>query len=659
MVQITINGITIKFPYKPYPAQIASMSALIKAFKSNTSSLIESPTGTGKSLAIICAVLGYLENEKEKRPKIFICSRTHKQLDQLVEQLKKTNYTPKISILGSRNQYCINTRVKNAADKNAACKEAVNKKECIFKGGVGRLKSFFVEKVFDLEELKSKGKKCAGCPYFAARELAEDAEVIFAPYNYLIDPNIRKSLDIKLEDSVVIIDEAHNIEDTCRSSGSLEISSKSIDILCTEASTAARHAVILEDFKQDFLSLRDFLFLFRAAAEEIKCSEKNFEFSFVLFRDKQIVGQLEKMGISQPRFALLKASLQRIRSNEQAKSLMSSSLDQTFDSLEFVLGMIFYSSSREYVLCFKRQNKEYIGYSYCFWLLDPSLVFRTVSASARSVNLLSGTLSPFSALTTELKSPFPSKIVAPHILKEHQVFIASVFMGHRNKELCGTYAISETFEYLDQVARIVQEVAATVSTAGGTLVFLPSYAFLKKLKDRMKTSVLVEPSSGGNEEFERVLLKYKRGLLDSSRAAIMLCVYRGKAAEGIDFKDSFARAVIAVGIPYPSVRDPQIKVKREFNDRYSENSTNTGSFWYGAQAMRAVNQALGRVVRHPKDWGTVYLVDSRYRHSGIKKQLPDWVTNNLKEYNTFENSKGDLKEFIECKTSMNEEESNI
>lgn len=46
----------------------------------------------------------------------------------------------------------------------------------------------------------------------------------------------------------------------------------------------------------------------------------------------------------------------------------------------------------------------------------------------------------------------------------------------------------------------------------------------------------------------------------------MLCVYRGKASEGVDFKDEYARAVIAVGIPYPSIKDPFINAKKEYND---------------------------------------------------------------------------------------------
>ena len=45
---------------------------------------------------------------------------------------------------------------------------------------------------------------------------AEHAELIFCPYNYLLDPVIRRAVQIDVEDAVLILDEAHNIEDICR-----------------------------------------------------------------------------------------------------------------------------------------------------------------------------------------------------------------------------------------------------------------------------------------------------------------------------------------------------------------------------------------------------------------------------------------------------------
>jgi Fanconi anemia group J protein len=48
----------------------------------------------------------------------------------------------------------------------------------------------------------------AGCPYFAAQTMAEAAQLVFCPYNYLISPIVRRAMDIDISGSVVILDEA-------------------------------------------------------------------------------------------------------------------------------------------------------------------------------------------------------------------------------------------------------------------------------------------------------------------------------------------------------------------------------------------------------------------------------------------------------------------
>lgn len=69
------------------------------------------------------------------------------------------------------------------------------------------------------------GRRAHACPYFASRQLAEQAttDLVFAPYNYLLDPVVCKSMAIDLEGSVVIIDEAHNVEDVSRGAASREM----------------------------------------------------------------------------------------------------------------------------------------------------------------------------------------------------------------------------------------------------------------------------------------------------------------------------------------------------------------------------------------------------------------------------------------------------
>lgn len=61
-----ISGHTVYFPYQPYPSQFAMMEKVIRALKTNENALLESATGTGKSLALLCASLAWQEGEKER-----------------------------------------------------------------------------------------------------------------------------------------------------------------------------------------------------------------------------------------------------------------------------------------------------------------------------------------------------------------------------------------------------------------------------------------------------------------------------------------------------------------------------------------------------------------------------------------------------------------
>ena len=71
---ITIDSIEIKFPYKPYPAQLAYMSEVISALNGKSNAILESPTGTGKTLCLLCATLAWLAFKRKQEFEQNICS---------------------------------------------------------------------------------------------------------------------------------------------------------------------------------------------------------------------------------------------------------------------------------------------------------------------------------------------------------------------------------------------------------------------------------------------------------------------------------------------------------------------------------------------------------------------------------------------------------
>ncbi|CAH8625028.1 unnamed protein product [Dicrocoelium dendriticum] len=169
--------------------------------------------------------------------------------------------------------------------------------------------------------------------------------------------------------------------------------------------------------------------------------------------------------------------------------------------------------------------------------------------------------------------------------------------------------------------------------------------------------------------------------------AIVFAVCRGKVSEGLDFADSYGRLVIAVGIPYPAFKNPLVQQKREFNDycrrllscpkspsntcsqpitslngsfndTTSARSSSTevkrvrvlnGSEWYDAQAYRALNQALGRCIRHMNDWGAVLLVDARFveQPSRYMSGISRWIRQRTTRHTHWSSVACSLKEFVD------------
>lgn len=79
------------------------------------------------------------------------------------------------------------------------------------------------QNILDIEDLVKTGQKHKCCPYFLSRELKQNADIIFMPYNYLLDPRTRKNQGIELQNNVVLLDEAHNVEKMCEEAASLQV----------------------------------------------------------------------------------------------------------------------------------------------------------------------------------------------------------------------------------------------------------------------------------------------------------------------------------------------------------------------------------------------------------------------------------------------------
>ena len=147
------------------------------------------------------------------------------------------------------------------------------------------------------------------------------------------------------------------------------------------------------------------------------------------------------------------------------------------------------------------------------------------------------------------------------------------------------------------------------------------------------------------------------------KGAILFGIFRGKVSEGVDFADDQARAVVSIGIPLLPIGAPEVSHKMKYNDEkwvmYNNPFTRVpnslrplpGREWYDAQGCRALNQGLGRAIRHINDWGPIFIIEERFElpHAPARSRLPEWVNRSATSFSSVEDSIRSLQEFVRVK----------
>lgn len=99
-----------------------------------------------------------------------------------------------------------------------------------------------IGQVLDIEDLVSLGKEKKFCPYYMSQYMAEQADIVFSPYNYVLDERIRlanETLVLILKKGIVVFDEAHNIPQFCEDSASVEFDSVDISTVLADVEYVA------------------------------------------------------------------------------------------------------------------------------------------------------------------------------------------------------------------------------------------------------------------------------------------------------------------------------------------------------------------------------------------------------------------------------------
>ena len=676
--RILIKGIEILFPFEPYGIQKNYMEKVIELLNKKSTivdyngfAALESPTGTGKTLCLLCSILAWFNKKKQENKftgKIIYVTRTHSQISQIISELKKTEYRPKIAILSSRQFSCALDNLKKNKDinqLNIICRKI--RKNCIYKNDFDDNFNFgFNENhLVDIEDLCKEGKLNHFCPYYHQINKAQNsAEIIFMTYNNLFNENIRNNLKININDNIIIIDEAHNIGKICENEKSLEISESDFQKILDELNIILNHLNellklkylesisseliekeinIIEKIKNKFSKFKEEHMNYKNGIS-ISYKELIELISFSLETNKDNIdisdGKLFNNIQSSNTILNLQKNINILLDLKNCFEIykLKQSYIEIIIKLFTISGQLLYNpeinDSFYFYLC-KEKDPANLANNYekklKIFCYNPGLLFKEIiDDNPYALIMTSGSLKPFDVLEKELDIRFDILLENKHIIKNGQfkfTIINKVIHNGNSYKLRFDLYNRNNEKMIESLGEIIFNLTKT-NNKGGILLFFPSYKYLEKCYNIWQKCKI-------NEKIK----KYKSIILDSfnqkllcndiikseNKNFILFSVHRGSSSEGIDFSDDNARMVICIGIPYANYGDDKIKKKKEF---LNNKEKFLGNKWYEADAMVNVNQSLGRVIRNKDDYGVMICIDERFNNYSIKSMFSDWIYKN-------------------------------
>lgn len=309
-----------------------------------------------------------------------------------------------------------------------------------------------------------------------------------------------------------------------------------------------------------------------------------------------------------------------------------------------------------------------------FLLLNPAVPFAQVVKECRAVVIAGGTMQPVSDFREQLlacagvEAERVVEFSCGHVIPPDNILPLIICSGPSSGQLEFTYLKRELPQMMDETGRVLCNLCNVVP--GGVVCFFPSYEYQRQVHAHWdKTGLLArlavrkkifqEPKRAS--QVEQVLMDYSRCIKGCGQVggvvtgALLLSVVGGKMSEGINFSDNLGRCVVVVGMPYPNIKSPELQEKVAYLDHTLPRRPGQlppGKALVENLCMKAVNQSIGRAIRHQKDFASIVLLDQRYARPSILAKLPGWIQDRVEVKATFGPAFAALRKFHHEKSGL-------
>ncbi|KAF2848298.1 ATP-dependent RNA helicase-like protein chl1 [Plenodomus tracheiphilus IPT5] len=590
--------------------------------------------------------------------------------------------------LGSRKNLCINAKVKalgNATAINERCVELQQKTSadcrCQFmptKENDNLLTEFrdhALARIRDIEDLGLLGKKLGICPYYASRPATKYCEIVTLPYPLLLQRTAREALGLSLKNHVVIIDEAHNLMDAISGIYSVSVSLDQVQ------QARAQLTVYLQKFRNK-LKGKNRVYV----AQTVRILDSIITYLHSLDGGKKtadgqtdMVALLSGKGVDQINIYKLNAYLhesrlarkvdgytafaeQSVKTDDKGPSERKprQQVPVLMHVQTFLLSLMNPSTEGRFFW----SKEDGMSTVLRYMLLDPTFHFKDIVDEARAVILAGGTMSPMSDYENHLLSYLNSSKIMTlscgHVIPPSNLFAAPVIRAPSGADFDFTFETRNKEKTMLDLGRIISTFAQHIPD--GVVIFFPSYSYLdacitawKRIStpgsrqpvweqfEQLKPVFLEQRSQQNNSTqaptpkeaaVDSVLTAYSAAVASGKgRGALLFAVIGGSLSEGINFSDALGRGVVVVGLPFPNPHSAEWKAKMHYisakeSERGGDGNAAAREFYENA-CMRAVNQCVGRAIRHKGDYAAILMLDKRYGSKRIQDKLPKWIRGSM------------------------------
>jgi len=703
-MRLNVDGLLVYFPYDYiYPEQFSYMLELKKGLDAQGHIMLEMPSGTGKTISLLALIVAYLHTNPTQLTKLVYCSRTIPEIEKVLEELRKLLAYYKSEVkepvnfvglaLSARKNLCIHPEVSGERDGkvvDAKCHAltAPHVRERHSDDSSVAVCSFYEQfdangrdtklpnGVYNLEELRNFSREKGFCPYFFTRAALQQANIVVYSYHYLLDPKIAEIVSKEMpRNSVVVFDEAHNIDNICIDSMSVKITRKLIDRCLTSVQTLESELNRLRDENSSKLANE-----YQALVEGLRAAQERRETEQVLANpilpehvlDEAVPGSIRKgshfVKFLQRLIEYIKVRLRvqhvvqespagfltdinnkvcidrkplRFAAERLASLLRSLEISHSADFSPLTAITHFATLVATYTKGFTiiiepSEDRVASAFNPIMHLscLDASIAMRPVLERFQSVVITSGTLSPLDMYPKMLD--FHPVVMASFTMTLARQCILPMIVAKGNDQV----ALTSKFEARDDTAVIrnygalLAEVVSIVPD--GVVCFFTSYTYMESVVaawyeqeviDQIQRHKLLFIETQDAAETSLALLNYIKAC-ENGRGAVLLSVARGKVSEGVDFDHHLGRAVLMFGIPYVYTQSRILKARLEYlRDQFQIRENDFLTF----DAMRHAAQCLGRVLRGKTDYGIMILADKRFGRNDKKGKLPKWIQEHLRD----------------------------